>query len=564
MDFDTSNSANPRMRTGGEALVEQLIAEGVTKVFGIPGIQLDWAVEALRANADHIDFVVPRHEQAASYMADGYARTTGREGVCMVVPGPGMLNALSGIATAYACSSRVLFLVGQIDSGAIGKGHGLLHELPDQSAILRGLCKWHALAERPEDVARLVHEAFVQLRSGHPRPVAIELPADVLQAVAASMTYPRAPEAPTAPGSDVIEQAATLLASARFPVIQAGGGAAAAGASEAIRALAERLQAPVVMTEGGRGVLDDRHPLALTTLGGRAVMPHADVVLVLGSRFVNALGQASYAHEATRYIYVNLDGSHAEAPRSEGLAIAADVRLTAEALLAALPEQKRQSAAGRIAPVKRWAAGQLQRIQPQWSFAQALRAGMADNDILVSELTQIGYYSTIGFPVHGPRRYVTPGYQGTLGYGFNTALGAAHGNPDSRVVSINGDGGFAWGMQELATAARDQCAISIVVFVDGHYGNVRRIQNATFGKEFAVELTNPDFALLARAYGIPECNTDSPEGLLNGLEAAQKRGGPALITVTVGAMPSPWGLIHDFVPIGFEVPANPLGEPETV
>ena len=200
------------------------------------------------------------------------------------------------------------------------------------------------------------------------------------------------------------------------------------------------------MTEGGRGVLDDRHPLALTTLGGRAVMPHADVVLVLGSRFVNALGQASYALEATRYIYVNLDEGHASGPRSDGLSIAADVRLTAEALLAALPERKHQAATDRGAPVKRWAAEQLQQIQPQWSFAQALRAGMADEDILVSELTQIGYYSTIGFPVHGPRRYVTPGYQGTLGYGFNTALGAAHGNPENRVVSINGDGGFAWGM----------------------------------------------------------------------------------------------------------------------
>ena len=151
---------SPKERTGGEALADQLIEEGVTDIFGIPGIQLDWAVEAIRARADRLRFIVPRHEQATSYMADGYARTTGREAVCMVVPGPGMLNALSGISTAYACNARVLFLVGQTPSDTIGKGLGMLHELPDQSGIVQRLVKWHAIAEKAEDIPRLVNEAF--------------------------------------------------------------------------------------------------------------------------------------------------------------------------------------------------------------------------------------------------------------------------------------------------------------------------------------------------------------------------------------------------------------------
>jgi acetolactate synthase I/II/III large subunit len=239
--------------TGGQALVAQLQREGVRHIFGIPGVQLDWAVEALREAHDQIDFIVPRHEQTASYMADGYARTTRAEGVSMVVPGPGALNAASGLATAYATSSRTLFIAGQIPSPTIGRGHGMLHEIPDQSGILKSLSKWHAMARSPDEVSTLVHEAFVQLRSGHPRPVALEIPPDVLQGTTDASLLDRAGTAAIAPDSNLVMEVAERLRQARFPVIQAGGGAAAADAGEALLALAERLQAPVVLTEGARG-----------------------------------------------------------------------------------------------------------------------------------------------------------------------------------------------------------------------------------------------------------------------------------------------------------------------
>jgi acetolactate synthase I/II/III large subunit len=206
--------------TGGQALIEQLRRESVEVVFGIPGVQLDWAVDALYGASEHIKYVVPRHEQATSYMADGYARSTGKEGVCMVVPGPGMLNALSGLATSWACNSRVLFIAGQIPSKAIGKGQGMLHEIADQSGILRSLTKWHGIALKPADIPQLVHEAFVQLRSGRPRPVALEVPQDVLQATAESISYFDA--APFAAGSvdtALALQAAALMAQARYPII---------------------------------------------------------------------------------------------------------------------------------------------------------------------------------------------------------------------------------------------------------------------------------------------------------------------------------------------------------
>lgn len=548
--------------TGGQALVGQLGREGVRHVFGIPGVQLDWAVDALRQSREHIAYLVPRHEQTASYMADGYARTTGREGVCMVVPGPGVLNALSGLATAYACSSRLLFIAGQIPSAALGRGHGLLHEIPDQSGILRSLTKWHALAHSADEVAAVVSEAFHQLRSGQPRPVAIELPADVLQARTAAPLRDAALACPTRPDPALIGQAACGLREARFPVIQAGGGAAAADAGAALARLAEQLQAPVVMTEGGRGVLPDRHPLALSSLGGRAVFPHADLVLVVGSRFLDGQGVPTHTAGDCRFIYVNLDPAHASAPRRPGLSILADARVTSESLLEALQGTPvRPSRAEQIEAVKRWCRLQLEHIEPQTHFVRSVRQALPADGILVSELTQVGYFANLAFPVEAPRTFLTPGYQGTLGYGFPTALGAAAGNPHRRVLCLTGDGGFGWAMQELSTAARYRLKLTVVVFADGRFGNVHRIQQRVFGETFATQLTNPDFAQLAAAFGVAYRRADSADALTDAVAGACEFEGPCLIEVRVGEMPSPWALIHPFVPSSVPTPPNPLGEP---
>lgn len=552
--------------TGGQALVEQLRREGVEVIFGIPGVQLDWAVDALCDAADDIDFIIPRHEQAASYMADGYARTTGREGVCMVVPGPGMLNALAGLSTSWACNARVLFISGQIDSKAIGKGYGLLHEIADQSGILKSLTKWHGLARSAEEVPALVHEAFVQLRSGRPRPVAIEVPPDVLHATMdAVQYYDAAPYAPTPVDAGLAKQAADILSKARFPVIYAGGGATAGDAGESLRALAEALNAPVVMTEAGRGALSARHPLALNALAGRAVLPHADVVLAAGTRFLNALAQPTHQSPDCQFIYLNIEENDLGAPRQPGLAVQGDVAKGFEAILDALGEPvARPGLAADLDRVREWADIQEDGIKPQADYLKALRESLADDEALVSELTQVGYYANAAYDVYAPRTYVTPGFQGTLGYGFPTSLGVAAGARGRRTVSITGDGGFGWGLQELATAARYNLDLTVVVFADNRFGNVERIQKRTFGRTFGVELTNPDFQLLAKSFGVRSEATDSPEGLAKALAAAREAGGPTLIEVRVGEMPSPWPLLMTFVPPASPPPPNPLGEPGAV
>ena len=437
-------------------------------------------------------------------MADGYARSTGKEGVCMVVPGPGMLNALSGLATSWACNSRVLFIAGQIPSKAIGKGQGMLHEIADQSGILRSLTKWHGIALKPSDIPGLVHEAFVQLRSGRPRPVALEVPQDVLQAAMDDISYFDA--APFAAGSvdtALTRQAAAILAQARFPVIYAGGGVGAGNAGGPLQTLAEKLQAPVVMTEGARGSLSNRHPLALFALGGRAVLPHADVVLVAGSRFLDGHGSPFHTAPNAKFIYLNIDEQAFEAPRKPGISLLGDVRAGLEAIAAALGALgSRPSRASDVAKVREWERVQTEAIRPQAEYVAVLRENIGDDETLVSELTQVGYFSNIAYEAFVPGTYLTPGFQGTLGYGFPTALGVSIGAPDKRTVSITGDGGFGWGLQDLATAAKYKLNLTIIVFVDGYFGNVRRIQRRTFGREIGDDLHNPDFALLAQAFGI--------------------------------------------------------------
>jgi acetolactate synthase-1/2/3 large subunit len=317
------------------------------------------------------------------------------------------------------------------------------------------------------------------------------------------------------------------------------------------------------MSDNGRGAISDRHPLAMNALAGRAVFEHADVVLVVGSRFVDVLTPtASWPSGRIRFIHINIDADDLAPPRSPEVAIAADAAVA----LAELTEQVTQRTVLSNADaerVKDWAQAQIDQIEPQASYVRALRAAMPEDAIFVNELTQIGYLARIAFPVYAPRTYIGPGYQGTLGYGFPVALGAAVGAKGRRVISVTGDGGFGWNLQELATAQRYQLPVTLIVFNDGHYGNVRAIQKREFGAEVAVELANPDFGLLAKAFGVAFESVDSPEALGAVVKQANTHQGPVMIEVKIGVVPSPWHLLR-LQPMkgmtGPAAPANPLGE----
>ncbi len=545
--------------TGGQALVSALIGHGVRDIFFIPGIQLDWAVEALRQNSGAIRQFVPRHEQSTTYMADGYYRVCGQPGVAMVVPGPGVLNAGAGLATAYACNSRVLLLAGQIHSGALGRGFGQLHEISDQSGVIAGLTKWSACVASRAAIAPTLQAAFTAMHEGRARPAGVELPYDLLvQKQEEPAVVPRAESAPLlAPQAGAIDQAAVLLNGARFPVIYVGGGVLAARAGAQLQRLAERIGAPVVMSDNGLGALSERHYLAMNALAGRPLFEVADVVVVIGSRFMDTMTpQPSWPQGQLQSIYINVDAADLGVPRQAAVAIQADAALAIDALTQAV-DRRMALAPHEARKVKDWAQLQIDSVSPQAEFIRAMRAALPEDGIFVNELTQVGYLSRVAFPVYAPRTYIGPGYQGTLGYSLPTALGAAVGAGGKRVLAITGDGGFGWSYQELATARKYNLPVTLVVFNDGYYGNVRAIQRRVFGAEVAVDLQNPDFALLARAFGVPSSVVTTPEALGAAIRASLSEPGPVLIEVPVGEMPSPWHLLRLQPMAGLKLPEAP-------
>lgn len=534
-------------RTGGQALALQLARHGVTHVFGVPGQQLYHALDGL-AMVETIQFVSTRHEQSAGYMADGYARTTGREGVCLVVPGPGLLNAMAALATAYACSSPVLCIVGQIPSESIGKGRGLLHEVPNQSGLLDSVTKWHALARSADEIPTLVDEAFRQLRSGRPQPVALEIPPDILAAPALAVVpdHELGPELRTAPESSALDTAAAVLREARRPAIYAGGGVHAADASEALRELAELLQAPVVMSRSGMGAISLRHPMAASKLAGRRLLPDADVVLAVGSRFRTYGGAGGPSGATGRVIHLDADPAALSSRRETDVRLLGDARLGLAALLDRLTGMPaRPSRSEEVQAARSWADSQLATVEPQMSYLRALRRALPDDAILVSELTQVAYVARVGFEFVQPRTNLTPGYQGTLGFGFPAALGAKVGNPKRAVVALSGDGGFGYCMAELATARQYGIGVVAVVFNDDAYGNVQRdLEDLFDGRSIGTQLVNPDFIALADAFGVRGVRATGADELETAVKRAIALDEPFLIEVPVGPMSDPWPLLR--------------------
>lgn len=528
--------------TGGQALVAQLRREGVDTIFGLPGVQLDWAFDALYANQDQIKVYHTRHEQACSYMADGYARSTGKVGTCLVVPGPGLLNASAGLSTAYACSSPVLCVSGQIQSDLIGVGRGMLHEINNQLEMIGSVTKWAARAMTPAEVPGIVREAFRQLRTGRPRPVEIEIPPDILQQSGEVELLDPAPIERLLGDPDVIKQAATMLRAAKKPLIFAGGGVLGAGAWDELRRLAESLQAPVVMTRNGRGAISDRHYLAQNAIAGRRLLPEADAILAVGTRFVESVQWGLPA--GARVIHLDVDNEEVNRNFKPTLGIVGDAKECLARLVEQVDGPARPSRERELTALKDEVNDLLFEIQPQAAYAEAIRAALPDDGILVNESTQVGYFSNVGLPVYGPRTMLNSGYQGTLGYGFATALGAQVGNPDKSVLSINGDGGFMYNVQELSTMKAHGINLVTVVFNDNAFGNVKRIQQETFaGRTIASDLYNPDFMKLADSFGIAGMRARTPDELKGALREAFASNQPVLIEAPVNAMPSMWHLL---------------------
>src|SRR5262245_28929671 len=536
------------LTSGGEAIVNGLVAHGVDAVFGLPGAQIYGLFDAF--HQAQLKVIGARHEQACGYMAFGYARASGRPGVFSVVPGPGVLNASAALLTAFGCNEPVMCLTGQVPTNFLGKGRGHLHEMPDQLATLRTFVKWADRIEYPGAAPSLVSRAFQEMLSGRRGPVSLEMPWDIFTQrtqVGASEVFDLLP-APQ-PDLDRIKAAAALIKGAKRPMIFVGGGALHAG--EEILELAEMIDAPVVAFRSGRGIVSNAHELGLTMAAAYRLWPTTDLMIAIGTRAELPASGFRWPYQPPGLKSIRIDIDPVEMRRLVSDAqIVADAKAGTADLVAAVRKAGFSKTVGRRTAIREASAAaeqDIQRIQPQMAYLKILREVLPHNAIVTDELSQVGFASWYGFPIYQPRTFITSGYQGTLGSGFPTALGAKVAHPDRPVVAITGDGGFMFGVQELATAVQFRIGVVTLVFNNNAYGNVRRDQRERFdGRVVASDLVNPDFVKLAESFGAGAARVTSPNQFRPALEKALADGGPYVIAVEVptDSEVSPWAYIH--------------------
>lgn len=543
----TAKSAKPAAAdmSTGEATVATLLAHDMDTVYALPGVHNDHLFDAFARAGEVLRVVHTRHEQGAAYMALGAALATGKPQTYSVVPGPGLLNSGAALLTAYGMNAPVLALIGQIPAGAIGLDQGHLHEIRDQAGLLARLVDHSGIINTPTEAPAKVAKAIRSMRQGRPGPAALECAIDVWGK--RGPVGPIAPPAPSRPPQfdhDALRKAAKLLGKAKRVLIVAGGGAL--DASREVTLLSDMLQAPVLSYRRGRGVLDDRNPFSVNLPLGRDLWGEADAVLAVGTRLLNPMKQWGMDKDI-KIVRVDADKDEPARLHKPAVALIGDAAPILMHLIDQLGRSNESRVSRRDEMLERQAkmGARLAKLAPQLAFLDAIRAELPEDGIYVDEVTQIGFAARLALPVYKPRTFLSPGFQDNLGWGYATALGAQHARPDVPVVSINGDGGFMFTANELATAMRHRIPLTAIVFADGAFGNVRRIQEEQFGNRLiACNLANPDFVKFAESFGATGRRAHNPAELRAALKASFLAREPTLIEVPVGAMPSPWEFIH--------------------
>jgi acetolactate synthase I/II/III large subunit len=531
--------------TTAEAAVATLAAHGIDTLYALPGVHNDHLFDALYKASDRIKVVHPRHEQATAYMALGAALATARPQAYAVVPGPGLLNTGAALLTAYAMNAPVLGLIGQIPDADIGRGIGHLHEIRDQAGIISRLVDFSARIRGPDAASGLVAKALAAMGARRRGPAVLECAIDVWgRSGPAPLVAPFTPPEPEI-DEDAIAAAAAALSAAKRPFIICGGGAQ--GAAAEVTALAHMLQASVLGYRRGRGVLDSRDPLSVTLPLGRDLWGEADVVLGVGTRMYYPFTQWGMDDDVA-VIRIDSDPEEPARVHKPAVALVGDAQPILRRLLDAVATRnaRRPSRTAEMRERHARLDKKLEKLAPQRAFLDAIRAELPEDGILVDEVTQMGFVARLAFPVYKPRTFLSPGYQDNLGWGFATALGAQNARRDVPVVAISGDGGFMFTANELSTAVRHRIPLVAIVFADGAFGNVRRIQEERYGNRLiASDLANPDFIRFAESFGAAAERAADPDALRTALRRGlARRDGPTLIEVPVGPMPSPWEFIH--------------------
>jgi acetolactate synthase I/II/III large subunit len=531
--------------TTAEATVATLIGHGLDTVYALPGIHNDHLFDACQRAREFLRVVHTRHEQGAAYMALGAALATGKLQAYSVVPGPGLLNSGAALLTAYGMNAPVLAMIGQIPAAAIGRREGHLHEIRDQAGLIARLVDHSSHIDGPLDASLKIAKAIQSMRRGRPGPAAIECAIDVWgrRGRVSGIVLP-SPARPPKIDDDKVRAAAKVLGRSKRVLIVVGGGAQ--DASPEVTLLSSMLQAPVLAYRRGRGVLDSRDPLSVTLPLGRELWAEADAVLAVGTRLFNPLRQWG-VDKNLQIVRVDSDPEEPARLYKPKVALIGDAAPVLRKLIDELLKFNMRRASRREEMLERQGKlrERLAKLAPQLAFLEGIRAELPEDGIYVDEVTQIGFAARLAFPVYKPRTFLSPGYQDNLGWGYATALGAQHARPDVSVLSINGDGGFLYTGNELATAVRHQIPLVAMIFVDGAFGNVRRIQQEQFGNRLiASDLANPDFVKYAESFGAVGRRARTPKEVRAVLRESFARREPALIEIPVGPLPSPWEFIH--------------------
>lgn len=550
----------PRM-TAAKALVETLAVNGVDTVFGVLGSTLLPVYDEL---IDHpeIRLIAPRGEDGALHMADAYGRVTGKVGVGLITVGAGAAYSVSAMGEAYAESLPLLNIVTQVPTPYLDQEKGVYHECRDQMGMFKPVTGWCHRIATGEEVPAAINEAFSRMRSGRPRPVMLEIPSDVLK-TEADITIP-SPARVNRPRIDAqqIKQVADLVTGAKRPLLWAGGGVVRAGAGPELKALAELLQAPILGTNGSRGVIPDDHPLTLGNMLTMCplledeVLNTADAMLALGTRFSERATRSTDKKAALdvtgrsakgwtlklpqKLVHVDIDAAEFNRNYPAQIGVQADARDFLQRLLAELQARKFSPAERReepIAIIKDRARMALRaRVPAEMQLLDDLRAAIPRNGILAAQ-SIAGHWARYAFDMYEPGKFLFANTFGSMGFAFHAAIGAKIGCMERPVVALCGDGGFLFGCGEMATIAHYKLTIPIVIFNNGGYKILQNTQKKRYGRHIGTELTSPDFMMLGAAFGFHTTRVDDLSQLAPAVASALGRDRATLIEVPVEFKP---------------------------
>lgn len=526
----------PAGRTGGDLVVETLAGLGATTVFGLPGQHALAMFDALRRSK--LRYVGLRVENNAGFAADAYGRVTGEAAPLLLSTGPGALMSLAALQEAAAASAPVLAIGSQVPAAGLGGGRrGHLHELRDQQASFRDIVKSVHTVRTPSQIPSAIAAAWESALTAPHGPVWVEIPADVLSAgtILPVVTAMDATPEDLPPRPELTALAAHLLANAERPVIVAGGGVVRSDASGKLRALAERIQAPVVTTFGGKGAFPWEHPLSLQSwLEDRHTtdfLEDADVLLVVGS----GLGELSSNYHTFaprgRVIQIEADLGKLES-NHPALGIHADARLALSALLETVPPRTDDTAPDRVRTVLAKVRERIdaQDLTLERRVLDAVRDALPDDAPSFWDMTILAYWAWSAFDARRPNTMHSAQGAGGLGYGFPAALGAAAADPTRPVLAVSGDGGAMYSIAELATAKQYGLDVTWLIVDDGGYGILREYMTDAFGEATGTELVRPDFVALAASFGVPAVLT-TPDTLREDLAGSLARPGPSVVVL---------------------------------